>query len=240
MCWWGRPSAPSSFFRAWQDPTLRFRDERHRSTDRRSPVRAVLRFVASVMIVSGLLLIGDAGVTLAWQEPVSAFLAQQEQTELRKSLDHPPPGRRGQRRKPLRGDAIGRSTCPRSTSPPTWWRAPTPTTCARARATTTTPRCPASAARWPSPGTAPPTAPRSATSTSSTPATRSAGDALRDASSTGSSEPASWIPPRLWVKDKVGYNRLILSACHPLYSAAQRIVVFARYVRRTEATVQEG
>ena len=29
-------------------------------------------------------------------------------------------------------------------------------------------------------------------------------------------------PTALWVKDKVGYNRLILSACHPLYSAAQR------------------
>ena len=42
----------------------------------RSPLRVVLRFVASVMMVSGLLLIADAGVTLAWQEPVSAFLAQ--------------------------------------------------------------------------------------------------------------------------------------------------------------------
>ena len=45
----------------------------------RSPVKVVLRFIASVMIVSGLLLIGDAGMTLAWQEPVSAFLADQEQ-----------------------------------------------------------------------------------------------------------------------------------------------------------------
>jgi sortase A len=29
----------------------------------------------------------------------------------------------------------------------------------------------------------------------------------------------------------VSYDRLILSACHPLYSAAKRIVVFARLVR---------
>ena len=71
----------------------------------RSPVRAVLRFVASVMIVSGLLLIGDAGATLARQEPVSAFLAQKEQTKLQHSLDHPPP--RVVALKPLRGDAIG-------------------------------------------------------------------------------------------------------------------------------------
>jgi sortase A len=35
--------------------------------------------------------------------------------------------------------------------------------------------------------------------------------------------PASW-----WVTRNVGYDRLVLSACNPLYSAAQRIVVFAR------------
>jgi sortase A len=30
------------------------------------------------------------------------------------------------------------------------------------------------------------------------------------------------------VVDRVAYDRLVLTACHPLYSAAQRIVVFAR------------
>ena len=38
-------------------------------------VRAALRFVASVMMVSGVLLIADAGATLLWQEPVSWFVA---------------------------------------------------------------------------------------------------------------------------------------------------------------------
>jgi sortase A len=39
------------------------------------------------------------------------------------------------------------------------------------------------------------------------------------------------VPPTaVWVTDRVSYDRLILSACHPLYSAAQRIVVFARLV----------
>ncbi len=38
-------------------------------------------------------------------------------------------------------------------------------------------------------------------------------------------------PDAFWVTDRVGYERLVLSACHPLYSAAQRIVVFARQVR---------
>ena len=38
-------------------------------------------------------------------------------------------------------------------------------------------------------------------------------------------------PDEVSVKRKVGYDRLILSACHPLYSAAQRIVVFARLTK---------
>jgi sortase A len=43
------------------------------------------------------------------------------------------------------------------------------------------------------------------------------------------------VPPTaLWVTNRVGYDRLVLSACHPLYSAAQRIVVFAR-LERAEA-----
>jgi sortase A len=35
-------------------------------------------------------------------------------------------------------------------------------------------------------------------------------------------------PTAVWVTQRVSYDRLILSACHPLYSAAKRIVVFAR------------
>jgi len=38
-------------------------------------------------------------------------------------------------------------------------------------------------------------------------------------------------PTALWVTDRVGYDRLVLSACHPLYSAAQRIIVFAKLQR---------
>ena len=37
-------------------------------------------------------------------------------------------------------------------------------------------------------------------------------------------------PTALWVTRRVGHDRLVLTACHPLYSAAQRIVVFARLV----------
>jgi sortase A len=36
------------------------------------------------------------------------------------------------------------------------------------------------------------------------------------------------LPTALWVIKNVGYDRLVLSACNPLYSATQRIIVFAR------------
>jgi sortase A len=36
------------------------------------------------------------------------------------------------------------------------------------------------------------------------------------------------LPTSVWVIKNVGYDRLVLSACNPLYSAAQRIIVFAR------------
>jgi sortase A len=42
------------------------------------------------------------------------------------------------------------------------------------------------------------------------------------------------VPPNAWwITDNVGYERLVLSACNPLYSAAQRIVVFARLEKMT-------
>jgi len=40
-------------------------------------------------------------------------------------------------------------------------------------------------------------------------------------------------PTDVWVVRSVGYERLVLSSCNPLYSAAQRFIVFARAVRET-------
>ena len=40
-------------------------------------------------------------------------------------------------------------------------------------------------------------------------------------------------PTDFGVIKRVGYDRLVLTACHPLYSAAKRIAVFAR-LERTE------
>ena len=41
------------------------------------------------------------------------------------------------------------------------------------------------------------------------------------------------LPNARWITRNVGYERLVLSACNPLYSASQRIAVFARIWRRT-------
>lgn len=38
------------------------------------------------------------------------------------------------------------------------------------------------------------------------------------------------LPTALWVTKRVGYNRLVMTACHPKYSASHRIAVFARQV----------
>src|SRR5918993_3861080 len=76
----------------------------------RDSLRAVLRFVASVLMVSGVLLIADAAVTLAWQEPISAFMAEREQDKLEEQFDAPP--RRVVERQPLPGDTIAKLLLP--------------------------------------------------------------------------------------------------------------------------------
>jgi len=38
-------------------------------------------------------------------------------------------------------------------------------------------------------------------------------------------------PGDVEVVDSIGYERVVLTACHPLYSAAQRYVVFGRLTR---------
>lgn len=47
-------------------------------------------------------------------------------------------------------------------------------------------------------------------------------------------------PDALWVLRRVRYDRLVLSACHPLFSAAQRIIVFARLDRVAPTAAVRG
>jgi sortase A len=47
-------------------------------------------------------------------------------------------------------------------------------------------------------------------------------------------------PNAWWITRNVGYERLVLSACNPLYSASQRIAVFARLIRVAPARQAAG
>ena len=202
----------------------------------RNPVRVVLRFIASVMIVSGLLLIGDAGLTLAWQEPVSAFLADQEQAQLKKELDHPPP--RVIARKPLPGDAIGEIEMP-AIDKSAYVVEGTDTGDLR--------KGPGHYPDTPMPGERGTVAIAGHRTTHGAPFRNidklGPGDRITLQMPYGSFiyrvERTQIVEPTaLWVTDRVKYDRLVLSACHPLYSAAQRLIVFARFVRRGSSRVQ--
>ena len=47
----------------------------------------MLRFVGAVLATSGMLLLADVGVTLVWQEPLSALLAARSQNALERQLN---------------------------------------------------------------------------------------------------------------------------------------------------------
>ena len=201
-------------------------------------MRPVLRFVASVMMVSGTLLIADAGVTLLWQEPVSAFVANREQGELKKAFFDPP--RRVILRKPLKGDAIARIELPRI-GVSEYVVEGTDVESLR--------KGPGHYPDTPLPGDAGTAAIAGHRTTYGAP--------FREIDQMKRGDPINIDMPDgrfvyrvertkivddqdLSVLDRVGYRRLVLSACHPLYSAAQRVIVFARFDRREPARVRRS
>jgi sortase A len=198
----------------------------------------VLRFVASVMMVSGTLLIADAGVTLLWQEPISAFVANQQQGKLKKAFLDPP--RRVVRRQPLKGDAIARIDMP-SIGVSEYVVEGTDVASLR--------KGPGHYPETPLPGD-PGTAAIAGHRTTY-------GAPFRKIDQLDRGEPITIDMPDgrlvyrvqrttivddqdLSVLDRVGYQRLVLSACHPLYSAAQRVIVFARLARREPPRVRRS
>ena len=76
--------------------------------------------------------------------------------------------------------------------------------------------------------TGPPTWPRSAGSTRSSPATRSSCRCPTGRSPTRSQGHEIVDPNDVSIVENKGYDRLVLTACHPLYSAAQRYAQFAK------------
>jgi sortase A len=199
-------------------------------------MRAVLRFVASVMMVSGALLISDAAATLLWQEPVSAFVAEREQSELEEALFDPP--KRVIRRQPLEGDAVGRIDIP-AIGVREYIVEGTDTASLR--------KGPGHYPKTPLPGD-PGTAAIAGHRTTYGAPFRHIDELKRGRRITIDMPDGRFVyrvervkivdDQDLSVLEPAGYRRLMLSACHPLYSAAQRVIVHARQVDRGPSRVR--
>lgn len=208
------------------------------SGTRANAFRAVLRFVASVMMVSGLLLITDAVLTLTWQEPVSAYLADRQQVKLKEALIHPP--QRILRKEPLRGDALGKLLIP-AIGVSEYVVEGTDTANLR--------KGPGHYPATPLPGQHGTVAIAGHRTTYGAPFRRLNQLHRRDrivielpyGTFIYRVEKTQIVDDSaLWITKRVGYDRLVLSACHPLYSAAQRIVAFARLEARRPAKVRKA
>ena len=205
-------------------------------------MRAVLRFLAAVMIVSGVLLIGDAAVTVLWQEPVSAFVSERQQVQLEAQLFDPPEEveKRVRQRRPLPGDAIGKLVIP-AIGVSEYVVEGTDTANLR--------KGPGHYPETPLPGERGTVAIAGHRTTYGAP--------FRDINKLRPGQVITLDMPYgrfvyrvervkivddqdLSVLEPVGHNRLMLSACHPLYSAAQRVIVFARLARRERSTVKRA
>jgi sortase A len=201
-------------------------------------MRATLRFVASVMMVSGALLITDAAITLLWQEPVSAFVAEREQAQLKDALFDPPA--RVIRRQPLEGDAIARIEIP-AIGVSDYVVEGTDTGDLR--------KGPGHYPETPLPGDPGTSAIAGHRTTYGAPF-RNIDDLDReqviridmpDGRFVYRVEETKIVDDQdLSVLEPVGHRRLMLSACHPLYSAAERVIVFARQVRRERSRVRRS
>jgi sortase A len=188
------------------------------------------------MMVSGALLIGDAGSTLLWQEPISWFLVQQQQSNLEEALAKPPA--RVIQRKPLKGDAIGKITIP-SIGVSRYVVEGTDTASLR--------KGPGHYPSTPLPGERGTSAIAGHRTTYGAPFRRL--NELKRGDRVIVDMPYGRFIYRvqgtrivddqdLSVLRRKGYRRLVLSACHPLYSAAQRIIAFARLQRKLPARVR--
>jgi sortase A len=212
-----------------------------------------LRAFSTVLIIVGLLMLTDAGLTLAWQEPVSAIYADLVQGRLSddlRRLELAKPSAvdlaalrslenrrtrmaflaRALRRSTKRGHAVGRIRIPRIGAS---------FVIVDGTDTASLRKGPGVYDDAPFPG-APGTVAIAGHRTTYLAPFRHI-DRLRPGNEISLEMPYGRFvyrvqqtrivdPSEVSVVRRVAYDRLVLSACHPLYSAAKRIVVFARFV----------
>ncbi|MDQ3320076.1 MAG: class E sortase [Actinomycetota bacterium] len=204
----------------------------------RGAFRAVLRFVASVLMVSGALLVLDATATLVWQEPISAVIASTGQSALEGQLSELPSGgddlaagASALARRAERGRAVGRITMP------TLGRS---YVIVQGVGTSALRKGPGHYSGTAFPGQGQTVAIAGHRTTYMAPfrtvnrlrRTQPVVLEMPYGRLTYRVEKTRIVPPTATeVTRDVGYDRLVLTACHPLYSAAERIVVFARLER---------
>jgi len=209
--------------------------------------------VSTLLLVVGVLLAADAAITLLWKEPLSAIYAQVQQGKLddglaklegtepnatdRKVLSHLGTldrklayAARALNRRTDNGQPLGRIRM-RSIGVNSVVVAGTDTSSLR--------RGPGHYPGTPLPGARGTVAIAGHRTTYGAPFRRldklNPGDRIEVSMPYGrfvySVERRRIVPPTAtWVTQRVRYDRLVLSACHPLYSAAKRIVIFARLV----------
>jgi sortase A len=216
-------------------------------------MRAALRFLSCVLIATGVLLVLDAVATVVWQEPITAIYGKVKQGQLQDQLDkldQQPlsPGERtvlhslrsdperlaflarSLRRHVHDGQAIGRIRIPHIHADYVMVEG---TDAAALR------KGPGHYPETPMPGMRGTVGLAGHRTTYLAPFNKL--DKLRKGDVVRLEMPYAVVtyrvertrivkPTALWVTKSVGHNRLVMTACHPKYSAAERIAVFARQV----------
>jgi sortase A len=212
--------------------------------------RRLLRDLAFVLIISGVLLLADAGVTLLWQEPLTAVIALIKRGEVsdrflsyrgaplsaidRRALaamksvsERVAYLARQERRSVKNGDAIGTMVLPGNGT----------YTVIQGTDTSSLEKGPGHYPQTAFPGVGQTVAIAGHRTTYLAPFRHldsvKPGQkitlTMRYARFTYTVQYSRVVDPHSWwITRNVGYDRLVLSACNPLYSASQRIVVFAK------------
>jgi sortase A len=217
-------------------------------------VRTLLRQVSTILILAGLLLLADVGLTLVWQEPVSALYADWRQDALADDLeelrepDLSPGERKALERLPLDKDRaafLARALNRRTDAGDPLGRIHIPEVDIDKVIVEGTDggslrKGPGHYPETPLPGIRGTVAIAGHRTTYGAPFRDL--DKLEVGDTIDVEMPYGHFiyrvqreqivdPSATWVTRRVGYDRLVLTACHPKYSAAQRIVIFARLER---------
>jgi sortase A len=215
--------------------------------------RRALRALSTALIVLGVLVLADAGITLLWQEPLSALWAHERQNALSHDLDRlerrPLPNRERVALERLRGterrlafaarafrhgltdgEAIGRIRIPSIGVAKVMVQGTDESALMNG---------PGHYPATPLPGEHGTVGVAGHRTTYGAPFRHLDGVRRGDrivlrmpyGTFTYRSVRTRIVPSdALWITHRVGFDELVLSACHPLYSASHRIVIFARLV----------